>query len=151
LYESGDLPLSSRGLRLRERVVRRHSSGRWNCLEVRLARHELPVDNRRLGNLPIGRHNMRLWLLLQADDRVQRCRNLANRVTQQLSALEGRCLSADPFAIPLPGVVAVQKVRLLAPATASLGFGRNTPTFYARPINGLRAGGYGVWRGSGAP
>jgi hypothetical protein len=47
-----------------------------------------------------------------------------------MSQAEGRCLSADPFAIPSSSVLAYRKYAPRDSPPASLGFDRNTPTFW---------------------
>ena len=53
---------------------------------------------------------------------------------------EGRCLSGDPFAMPTSIVLAYGEVGSGRSPPASLGFDRNTPTFW--PINPTKA----FWR-----
>src|SRR5580704_1849832 len=56
---------------------------------------------------------------------------------------------ADTFALPVPGVVAVQEVRLLAPAPASLGLDEkrrpDSWTVLGFEIWGSRFGGWRFW------
>ena len=53
---------------------------------------------------------------------------------------EGRCLSADPFAIPASSVLAYRKYAPRDSPPASLGFDRNTPTFWDSRLGGADPG-----------